>query len=138
MPHTFEKRQRNNYIAIAAHHSASPRYVYLCGVVHDVTIQLVSWENVSKRLTGAVVGRTMPRWIHQAPEVSGGAYMLRVEMRQRQTPSLVLLFLCLKPPSIRSHTYCNDSTRTPQDKTETSVTLHFHQESQPRPAESET
>ena len=26
-------------------------------------------------------------------------------MRQRQRPSLVLLFLCLKPPIIRSHTY---------------------------------
>lgn len=32
------------------------------------------------------------------------SYTLRVEMRQRQSPSLVLLFLCLKPPIIRSHT----------------------------------
>lgn len=29
-------------------------------------------------------------------------------MRQRQRPSLVLLFLCLKPPIIRSHTYWNE------------------------------
>jgi len=34
------------------------------------------------------------------------AYTLRVEIRQKQTASLVLLFLCLKPPSIRSQTYC--------------------------------
>lgn len=33
------------------------------------------------------------------------SYTFKVEMRQRQRPSLVLLFLCLKPPIIRSHTY---------------------------------
>lgn len=37
-----------------------------------------------------------------------GAYTFKVEMRQRQRPSLVLLFLCLKPPIIRSHTYWNE------------------------------
>lgn len=31
-------------------------------------------------------------------------HTLSVEMRQRQSPSLVRLFLCLKPPIIRSHT----------------------------------
>ena len=33
-------------------------------------------------------------------------YVLSVVMRQRHTPSLVLVFLCLNPPSIRSHKYC--------------------------------
>lgn len=33
-------------------------------------------------------------------------YTLRVEIRQKQTASLVLLFLWRKPPSIRSQTYC--------------------------------
>lgn len=37
-----------------------------------------------------------------------GTYTFKVEMRQRQRPSLVLLFLCLKPPIIRSHTYWNE------------------------------
>lgn len=32
-------------------------------------------------------------------------YTFKVEMRQRHSPSLVLLFLCLKPPIIRSHMY---------------------------------
>lgn len=33
-------------------------------------------------------------------------YALRVATRQRHVPSRVRKFLCLKPPSIRSHTYC--------------------------------
>lgn len=33
-------------------------------------------------------------------------------MRQRHTPSLVLLFLCLKPPRILSQTYCKDTQQT--------------------------
>lgn len=37
------------------------------------------------------------------------SYTFRVEMRQRQRPSLVLLFLCLKPPIIRSHTYWEEA-----------------------------
>lgn len=36
-------------------------------------------------------------------------YTFSVAMRQRQTPSLVLLFLCLNPPSILSHTYCKNN-----------------------------
>lgn len=37
------------------------------------------------------------------------AHTLRVEMRQRQSPSLVRLFLCLNPPIMRSQTYCRHS-----------------------------
>lgn len=33
-------------------------------------------------------------------------YALSVAIRQRQMPSRVRKFLCLKPPSILSHTYC--------------------------------
>lgn len=33
-------------------------------------------------------------------------YALSVATRQRHVPSRVRKFLCLKPPSIRSHTYC--------------------------------
>lgn len=36
-------------------------------------------------------------------------HVFSVAMRQRHTPSLVRLFLCLKPPSIRSHTYCKNT-----------------------------
>lgn len=36
-------------------------------------------------------------------------YTFKVEMRHRQSPSLVRLFLCLKPPIILSHTYCRQT-----------------------------
>lgn len=41
--------------------------------------------------------------------VRGRAHVFRVAMRQRHSPSLVLLFLCLKLPDILSHTYCNNT-----------------------------
>lgn len=42
----------------------------------------------------------------------GLTHVLRVAMRQRHSPSLVLLFLCLKLPNILSHTYCNNTQQT--------------------------
>lgn len=35
-------------------------------------------------------------------------HIFNVEIRQKQTASLVLLFLCLNPANMRSHTYCID------------------------------
>lgn len=42
----------------------------------------------------------------------GLTHVFRVAMRQRHSPSLVLLFLCLKLPDILSHTYCNNTQQT--------------------------
>lgn len=39
----------------------------------------------------------------------GLTHVLRVAMRQRHSPSLVLLFLCLKLPNILSHMYCSNT-----------------------------
>lgn len=48
---------------------------------------------------------------HQSRGIMGSlTHVFSVAMRQRHTPSLVLLFLCLKPPSILSHTYCRTHT----------------------------
>lgn len=42
----------------------------------------------------------------------GSTHVFRVAMRQRHSPSLVLLFLCLKLPNILSHKYCNNTQQT--------------------------
>lgn len=56
------------------------------------------------------------------------AYTFKVEMRQRQRPSLVLLFLCLKPPIIRSHTYWKEPTHKFYKKVKGTTDVSYRRE----------
>lgn len=49
--------------------------------------------------------------LHHHIRTWGWTHVFRVAMRQRHSPSLVLLFLCLKLPNILSHKYCNNNTQ---------------------------
>lgn len=55
------------------------------------------------------------------PSGPAQTYALSVAMRQTHVPSRVRKFLCLKPPSIRSHTYCREQRTVKREEEETSV-----------------